>query len=256
MQFRNYVEFAWYRALAEVRADVSRGFLGLAWWLAEPILYMGVFFLVFGIVFQQRGENYVSFLLCGLVIWKWFDSSVKNSATSIQHNMGLIYQVYLPKVVFPVIAILTSTARFAFVFVVFLLFLLAIGTPVTAAWFTDLPLLLLLQFALMLGLGMMLSAVVPFVPDVKFLLDNGMMLLFFLSGIFFRFDAVPERIRAYFDLNPVAVLIRSYREVLISGERLDWGALWTVVVIAVCFLVVGGVQLWKWDRLYAKKAFV
>jgi len=256
MQLQNYIEFAWYRALAEVRADVSRGFLGLAWWLAEPILYMGVFLLIFGIIFEQREENYVSFLLCGLVIWKWFDSSLKNSATSIQYNMSLIYQVYLPKVVFPVIAILTSTMRFALVFIVFLLFLLIIGTPITSAWFTDLPFLLLLQLALMLGLGMMLSAIVPFVPDVKFLLDNGMMLLFFLSGIFFRFNAVPERIRAYFDLNPVAVLIRSYREVLISGKHLDWGTLSTVIIMALCFLLIGGLQLWKWDRLYAKKAFI
>jgi len=256
MQMQNYAEFVWYRALAEIRADASRGFLGVAWWLAEPILYMGVFFVVFGIVFQQRGENYVSFLLCGLVIWKWFESSVKNAASSIKYNMGLVYQVYLPKVVFPIIALITSTLRFSIVFAVFLIFLWINGLHITTAWFSDLPLLLLLQLSLMMGVGMIFAAVIPFVPDIKFLLDNGMMMLFFISGIFFRFESVPEQMRGYFALNPVAILIHNYREVLVSGGQADWLSLLPTMIMALCFLVIGGLQLWKWDKVYAKKAFV
>lgn len=256
MQMQNYAEFVWYRALAEIRADASRGFLGVAWWLAEPILYMGVFFVVFGIVFQQRGENYVSFLLCGLVIWKWFESSVKNAASSIKYNMGLVYQVYLPKVVFPIIALITSTLRFSIVLAVFLIFLWSNGVPITSAWFSDLPLLLLLQLSLMMGVGMIFAAVIPFVPDIKFLLDNGMMLLFFISGIFFRFESVPEQMRVYFDLNPVAILIHNYREVLITGGQADWPSLLPTMIMTLSFLVIGGLQLWKWDKVYAKKAFV
>jgi len=251
-----YTEFVWYRALAEIRADISRGFLGFVWWVAEPVLYMGAFFVIFGVIFQQRGEDYVPFLLCGLVVWKWFDSSVRNASTSITHSMWLIYQVYLPKMVFPIIAVVISTLRFAMVFCMLLIFLLASGLPVTAAWFTDLPLLLLLQIVLTLGLSMTFAAIVPFVPDVKFLIDNGMMLLFFLSGIFFRFDAIPESLRPYFDLNPIAVIIHSYREVLISGQHLEWSAMWPVGIMSVGFLVLGSILLKRWDRVYAKRAFL
>lgn len=252
----SYLEFIWYRALAEIKADVSRGFLGFAWWIIEPVLYMGAFYLIFGLIFQQRGENYLPFLLCGLVAWKWFASSVQNASTSISRNMALIYQVYLPKVVFPVITVIISTMKFAFVFTILLIFLVASGVPVTAAWFTDLPLLLLLQLALMLGLAMVLSATEPFVPDLKFLVDNGMLLLFFLSGIFFRLDAIPESLRFYFDLNPVAVIIHGYREILISGHHLQWHSMLTVVLTSLCLLVLGGLLLWRWDRVYAKKAFL
>lgn len=254
--FKRYSEFIWYRALAEIRADVSRGFLGFIWWVAEPILYMGAFYIIFGLVFMQRGEDYVSFLLCGLVVWKWFDSSVRNASTSITHNMWLIYQVYLPKTVFPIIAVVISTLRFAVVFCMLLIFLLASDIPVTVAWFTDLPLLLLLQMVLMLGLAMTFAAIVPFIPDMKFLIDNGMMLLFFLSGIFFRFDAIPESLRPFFDLNPIAVLIHGYRNILIEGQQLDWFAMWPVVVISLGLLTLGWMLLRRWNFIYAKRAFL
>lgn len=254
--FWRYPEFIWYRALAEIRADMSRGFLGFFWWIAEPMLYMAAFFVVFGLVFNQRGEDYVAFLLCGLVIWKWFDSSVRNASTSITHNMWLIYQVYLPKVVFPIIAVVISTLRFTLVFCLLVMFLMATGTPITTAWLADLPVILLLLIALILGLAMTFAALVPFAPDLKFLLDNGMMLLFFLSGIFFRFDAIPETLRPFFDLNPIAVLIHAFRLILISGQHIEWKTMWPVVIASVGFIALGATLLNRWDRIYAKRAFL
>jgi lipopolysaccharide transport system permease protein len=254
--FKRYVQFIWYRSLAEIRADISRSFLGLAWWIVEPLLYMSSFYLVFGYIFHQRGEGYVPFLLCGLVTWKWFASSVQNASTSITRSMALIYQVYLPKVVFPIIAILGSTKRFIFVFIILLSFLLLSGLPVTSAWFVDLPILVLVHFFLILGVGMTLAAIVPFVPDLKFIIDNGLLLLFFMSGIFFRFDAIPVSLLPYFKINPMAVIIHGYREILINGHHIQWLTMLPTLVICLFFLTTGWTLLYRWDRIYAKKAFL
>lgn len=250
------MEFIWYRAIAEIRSDLSRGFLGFLWWVAEPILYMGVFYIIFGIVFAQKGNNYVSFLLSGLVFWKWFDSSIRNASVSIQHNMGLIYQVYLPKYVFPIISITNSTLRFCLVFAFLLLFLIIMGLAPNINWFIHLPFLLLLQMLLMIGIGMTVAAIVPFIPDIKFLVDNGMLLLFFLSGIFFRFDKIPDKLLPYFKLNPIGILISEYRHVLLTGEAADWFNLIPAFIIAVLFLILGCYLLRKFDHDYAKKAFL
>jgi lipopolysaccharide transport system permease protein len=253
---KRYVEFVWYRALAEIRADLSRGYLGFAWWVLEPVLYMGAFYLIFGLLFQQRGENYVPFLLTGLVIWKWFASSVQNSVTSISRNMTLIYQVYLPKTVFPFVALIHSTMRFAFVFAILIVFLLVTGVSPSAAWFIDLPALLLMQLALMLGTAMVCAAIAPFFPDLQFMVDNGLLLLFFLSGIFFRFDDISPALRFYFELNPIAVIIDGYRDVLIDGRHLEWQGFVLVILLSVVLLAAGVALLRRWDRLYAKKAFL
>jgi lipopolysaccharide transport system permease protein len=249
-------EFIWYRALAEIRSDVSRGFLGFVWWVAEPIFYMAVFYVIFGLVFKQNSDNYVAFLLCGLVVWKWFDSSIRNASVSIQHSMGLINQVYLPKIVFPLVSLVNSTLRFGIVFSLLLGFLIIQGLVPTISWLVDLPLLLLLQILLMTGIGMTFAAIVPFVPDIKFLLDNGMMLLFFLSGIFFRFENIPDSLLPYFKLNPIAMLIASYRHILLTGHSPNWNSLIPVIVITIFFLLLGGYLLHKYNRSYAKRAFL
>jgi lipopolysaccharide transport system permease protein len=251
-----YVEFVWYRTISEIRADISRAFLGILWWIIEPVLYMAIFYLIFVFVLKQGENNYLSLLLVGLIVWKWFASTINSATTSITRNMILIYQVYLPKFLFPVIALFTSSLKFITVFLVFLAFLLFIGTPIADSWFTDLFFLLVLQALLMLGLGMILAAIDPFLPDIKFVVDNGLMMLFFLSGIFFRFDSVPESLRPLFNLNPVGVLIHNYREILIYGRHVDWAICWPLGVLAISFLAIGLALLIKFDRVYAKRAFL
>lgn len=253
---KRYFEFIWHRALAEIQADISRVMLGILWWILEPLLYLLAFYVIFGIVFQQRGENYVSFLLTGLVVWKWFASTINNAMTSIARNMTLIYQVYLPKLAFPMISMIICGFRFAIVFMILLFFLTVTGGVVTSAWLIDLPLLLLLQVFFMLGVAMTLAAIGPFVPDIKRIVENGMLLLFFLSGIFFRFDAIPDSLRPYFDFNPMAVLIHNYREVLLEGRHVDWGSFWPIGILTFFFLGVGTLLLVKLDRAYAKRAFL
>lgn len=251
---RRHLEFVWYRALAEVRADSARNLFGFLWWIAEPVLYMGVFYVLFGLVLQQRGEHYVAFLLCGLAAWKWFDSAIKNASQSIGHSMPLIQQVYLPKWVFPAIAVTASTFRFGFVLAILLVFLFVSDVPVTAQWVIALPQLLGLQFLLTLGLAMILAAITPFVPDLKLVIDNGMMLLFFISGIFFRFDAIPDGLRIYFELNPLGMLIQAYRRVLVEGGTLEPLSMWPVLVLGAMSTLVGMLLLNKWDRIYVKRA--
>ena len=99
----HYLEFIWYRSLAQLRSESSRAYLGYLWWVLEPLLYLAVFYVVFALVLNRGDENYVQVLLTGLVVWKWFDSSVRSSMDVIHQNAGLIDKVYLPKIVFPTV---------------------------------------------------------------------------------------------------------------------------------------------------------
>ena len=75
-----HLELVWYKAYADLRAEAARAYLGVLWWVLEPLLYICVFYVVFGILLDRGGQGFVSFMLCGLVVWRWFSSHDCGSA--------------------------------------------------------------------------------------------------------------------------------------------------------------------------------
>jgi len=96
------------------------------------------------------------------------------------------------------------------------------------------------------------ATVIPFVPDLKWVVDNGLTMMFFLSGVFFDISAFPEKFQFWLRLNPMAVLIDGYRSVLLLGQMPDWGQLFWVLLFS-CILIVSAVRVFnRNDRIYPK----
>jgi lipopolysaccharide transport system permease protein len=146
---------------------------------------------------------------------------------------------------------LTNTAKFLIVLCLLLGFLLLYGVTPTLAW-ASLPLVLAIQFCLVLGAGSSVAAVVPFVPDLKILINNGLTLLMFLSGIFYSISDAPPSVQPLFLMNPMAALIDTYRQILIEGVWPDWGSLLIVALISAALLSIASFGLRRFDRLYPK----
>jgi len=237
--------------LSELKAEARRGSLGILWWIVEPLLYVSVFYVVFSLIFNRGGDDTIQNLLTGLIVWKWFDSCVRQSATSIITNAGLIRQVYIPKFLFPVMVVMTSTMKFAIIFTILLVFLTISNEEVTTSWFT-LPIIILLQLIVSLSIGAFAASIVPFFPDLRMLIDNGMTLLFFLSGIFFNIKTVSIDLQAYLYLNPMVGLIESYRTVLLSNQLPDFKMLATILSASLFVLFLAIKLLARHDREYIK----
>ena len=249
----HYIELVWYKVYADLRVEASRGYLGILWWALEPLLYMGVFYIVFGILFQRGSEDYVAFLLVGLVAWRWFDNTIKLGAGSLLVNSGLMQQVYVPKIVFPTVTVVTNTVKFLVVLTMLLAFLLLYGIDPGSTWLV-LPGLLAIQLLFIVALTWLVSAIVPFLPDIRVIIDSGLTLLFFMSGIFFDLESLPLQLADYMRLNPMAILIESYRKVLIQGVWPDWSILGVVVLFSVIVLLVSLRLHLRYNRQFAKIA--
>lgn len=252
---RHYIELIFFKTYADLRAEAARTYINFLWWIIEPLLYMGVFYIVFGLLFQRGQGDFVPFLLCGLVTWKWFDSSLRNGAVAITANTGLMQQVYLPKIIFPSITILTNTIKFAFVLAMLLVFLQWYGATIGACYLA-LPLVLGAQLLLIAACTYAAAAIVPLLPDIKLLIDNGLTLLFFLSGIFFSGDTIPERYQFYFYLNPMAFLIDSYRTILLDNQWPDWQGLSWISLASLMGIYMGHRLLTRFDRIYPRTLLV
>lgn len=251
MVSRKYTELVRYKVAADLRAEAARTYLGFVWWVLDPIILMAIFYVLFGLLLQRGGEHFVQFLLIGLVSWRWFHITVFNGSNALPAGHGLIRQVYLPKLLLPLVAILTELVKFAVVLILLLTFLWASGFGPGPVWLA-LPVLLLVQLALIGGVTLLLASLVPFLPDLKPLIGHLLQMLFFLSGIFYDPAEIPEAYRGYFFLNPMAALIDGYREVLLHDR---WPGGWRLLAIAglsAGLIMLARTILQRYDRVYPK----
>lgn len=246
-----YKEMIIHSVYADLRSEVARRLLGFLWWIIEPLMFMAVFYVVFGLGLRQGGDGYVAFLLTGMVVWKWFDGSVRQCSAVIAMNGGLIQQVYIPKYALVLIQVLGNMFKFLIVFLILLGLVWALGDSPSWAWLY-IPILLGVQFILITSIGFFLAAIVPFAQDLKQVVDNLLMLMMFMSGIFFSMDSLPESVRPYFHLNPMVGVIESYRAVLLDGRAPNFSILLEVLLIALPFFLIGFVMLRVYDRRFPK----
>lgn len=241
-----------FKTTANLKTEVSQYYLNYFWWVIEPVLTMAVFYVVFGILLNRGTEHFAAFLLCGLTAWNWFNRTVNNAAGSILGGRGLMLQVNIPKSFFPLEVFLRDGFKHLFVVALLLIFLVFYPTPVSITWLA-LPVLMVVQAVLVLGAAVFCAALVPFVPDLKFIISTLLMLMFFGTGVFFDIDTavLPEH-RSMVYLNPMAGLLKNYRAVLIYEQWPDWWYLFKV-------LVAGSIILWfslrvvrRFDHIYPR----
>jgi lipopolysaccharide transport system permease protein len=247
-------ELLFYGVYADLRTEVARRLLGFLWWIIEPIMYVAVFYLVFGLGLRQGGDDYVPFLLCGMVPWKWFDGSVRQASGALVANIGLMQQVFVPKHLLVLIQLITNTVKFLVVLLVLLAFVLTLGKRPSIEWLGLFP-LIAVQFVLVVSLGLLLGAVIPFAQDLKQIVDNVLMLAMFMSGIFFNADTLPESWQGYFQLNPMVRIIDGYREVLLHNRWPDWDGLGYVLLFSAPLLGLAMAILHRYERQYPKLIF-
>jgi len=252
--WRYLVDLIIQQARAGLRAEASRGYLGVLWWVIEPVMYMAVFYVAFAHVMKRGDENFAIFLLVGLIVWKWFYAALSAGANSLFANAGLMNLVYVPKIVFPLANIAVNTFKFLVILVLFLLFLQFTPTRMTWSWLL-LPGLVLTQLLLIMALSCLLAAVMPFFPDLTVILNNVLTMLLFLSGIFFDISKVSASMQTYLMLNPIALLINMYRQILLEGAPPDWQQLLGVLVFSTATMALAIWLFKRFDRIYPKIVF-
>lgn len=248
---RRVIDLLAFRTYADLRSEVERTYLGFLWWVLEPLMFMAVFYYVFGVLRGNGGIAYVAMLLVGLVLWQWIKSGISHSADSINNALFLMRQVSLPAALVPLMVICTDTVKFAFVLVILLVSLWLMGYPPTAAWL-QLPLVLLSALVFIVGTGMLVAAWCPIFPDLKFVIETLLLLLMFLSGVFFGREEIPAVMQGWFFMNPVAVVLDAAREALLHGRAVDFGRLGWACALGGMMCAAGVMSARLLQRRYPK----
>ncbi len=248
-----FLELLWFSAYAELKAESARSYLGFVWWLLEPAMFMAVFYVAFGVLMGIRDADYVPFLIIGLTLWQWFKSCISHGGYAIWLNIPMMRQVRLPVLLFPLTVVVSDTVKFLFVFAVLLLILWSLGY---GPWrgYVALPLVFGVLLLLATACGVAAAAIVPFVPDIRFVIENALMALMFVSGVVFSLGSLSEPYRSWIALNPLVGILESARDILMRGQWPDWMLLAKAAGGSLLLLVVALVAIHRLAPRYAKLA--
>ena len=246
-----FFQLVFVKARLNLRSEAGRSYLSYGWWVLEPLLHMFVFYLVFGRLLQRGTEDFVVFLLVGLIPWLWFAKSIPNAAGSILNARGLILQVALPKIFFPLVIVLQDTVKQVIVFAVLICFLFLYGVELTITAWAMIP-IAIVQLFFISSCAFFAAIITPFIPDFRFLIGTGIQLLMFGSGIFYSYEILKPEHQFYFFLNPMATLLTNYRNVLLDGLWPDWVALGWIMLISTLFLVILFIVVKRIDGIFPR----
>jgi len=193
-------------------------FLGFLWSILNPLCLMLVYVLVFHYYMRTPSEvNYPVFLFCGLLPWIWTSSALVEGTLSVVSSGHLITKSMFPPQILPVVSVVTTLINFLLSLPLLIIFMVAIGHPLTWALFF-LPVLIALHFLFLVGLSIGLSALNVFFRDVQHVLQNFLTFLFFLCPIVYPETVVPDRFRFSLDLNPFALFTQCYHSIVLQGS--------------------------------------
>lgn len=240
-----------YKTYADLRAESQRTYAGFLWWFVEPLLLMAVYYLVFAVLMHRGEADFVPFLLIGLVCWRWFHVSLMQGANSITNNKRLMQQLHIQKLLFPSSSILGNCIKLLFTLSILLIFLWVYGLLPTIHYLAF-PVIMAVQLLFILGCTFITAAILPFLPDLRIMLDNALRAIMFLSGIFFSGDIIPEPLKMWFYLNPMAVFIESWRDVLMHDSWPMWGHLGGIALLSIAMIFVGSRLIRHFDYSYPK----
>lgn len=235
--FKNSREIIWGKAIFGLKSEVRNSYLNYLWWLIEPVLYLLVYYLVFEVMLLRGGENYFIFLLSGLIPWMWFMKSVSASSNSIIHAKNLILHIRVNPVLFPIISALQVTIKQIPIFVLLLIATLLYGNSYNNHWLMLFP-VIFLQVIIVFSISCLVASIVPFLRDLSYIIPSGLTFLMFLSGIFYSYKSISIEWQAYFLMNPIAYLLKCYREIFIDGISPDLSLLGFWLSGFVLFLII------------------
>jgi ABC-type polysaccharide/polyol phosphate export permease len=228
----------------DLQAKYRGSALGVLWTIANPIMLMGVYLLVFGVVWKTRfttGGHYPLFLLAGLAVWTFFAAALQSSSRSMLDNANLIRKTRFPRQLVPLSVVGAHLVSFA-AMLGLLLVINAIALPrARATELLALPLAVLVV-ALVSGLALAIASLNVLFRDVEFIVAALLVPWFFLTPILYPLSQVAQHrhvVAVIHWANPLSPAVEAIRAPLFLGTLPRWSDALYLVVASVVSLALG-----------------
>jgi len=212
--------------------------IGILWSLMIPLSQLLVLVFLFGKVVPLKIDAYPAFVFSALLPWVWFSTCLNSASSLFISNRDLMRKPNFAPYILIIVNTLSNLVSYILFLPILILILVLYGHYMTP-YLLIFPLLILIQSILIIGLSLIIATMNVFYRDIQHIMTVAVMLLFYLTPVFYRSEAISKSYHLLYTLSPISVLIQSYRAIFFNGSPPHWNLLVFSGIVSVIVLILG-----------------
>jgi lipopolysaccharide transport system permease protein len=244
ISFRYYADLIVHLVKRDFILRYKGSALGVLWILLVPLMQLLTLVFVFDKVVPLNIDSYPAFVFCGLLPWTWFSSSLSTAAGLFVSNRDLVRRPNFPPLILIIVNTCSNLLLYLLVLPLVVILLLVYNHSFNWTLFL-LPVLILIESILIQGLSVIIATCNVFYRDVQQITAVILTLLFYITPVFYKPQQVNPRYALLFKLNPMASLVKAYRDVLFYAQPPEFSVLLLTCAITLLITALG---YWFYNR--------
>lgn len=221
----------------DVTTRYKRSVLGVIWTMLNPLMTMIIMSLVFSTIFKST-NSYAVYVLSGFLIWNFYSQVSLASISGLVWGGSIIKQIYLPRTIFAVSALGTGLVNFLLSIVPLLLVMIV--TKASFGWpLLFLPISILIVSGFTLGIGLLVSSLAVYFPDVSEMYNIVLIAWMYLTPLVYPEEIIPQQYLHIYRLNPMYLMVRLIRLPVWMAQWPTWNDVWPALVYSLTLLILG-----------------
>ena len=251
-EIREYKGLLYFLVLKDIKTRYAQSVIGIGWAVIQPIFFMLVFTIIFGKLakIDSQGVPYAVFSYCALVPWTFFSNALSDSANSLITNIQLVTNIYIPRILIPISAVMGKFVDFLIALVILFAMILWFGFDLNFKIFISLFYILLMLISA-LGFGLILGTMAAQYRDIKHALAFGVQLFMYATPVAYSSDMIPDNYRIIYAINPMVTVVEGFRDIFINAGVIDLNMIIVSSISGFILLIIGLIYFSKIERIFA-----
>lgn len=237
----------------DLRSRYKGSVLGFLWMFLNPLLQLCVYTIVFSVIMRMGIDKFYLFMFVALVPWLFFSTCLSGGTSVIFAQQDMVKKIYFPRDVLPISFVVSQFVNMLFSFIIIFVVVFLSGVGVNPVALLYLPLIMLIQFVLCLGITYLVSSLSVYFRDLQHIMGIISMAWMYLTPIIYPVEMVPEKFIDLFYLNPMTAIVIAYRDILYYKQVPELGTLVNAVLMGVGILIIGRIVFSKLQRGFVEE---
>lgn len=237
----------------DLKSRYKGSVLGFLWMFLNPLLQLCVYTIVFSTIMRMGIEKFYLFMFVALVPWLFFGSCLTAGPDVIFSQQDMVKKIYFPREVLPIAFTLSQFINMLLSFIVIFAVVFFSGVGINLVAMLYLPIVMLIEFVLGLGVTYLVSALNVYFRDLQYIMGIISMAWMYLTPVIYPVEMVPEQFVDLFYLNPMTSITIAYRDILYYGRVPEMSTLVNAVIMGGVVLVIGQITFSKLQRHFVEE---